>query len=59
MKMKFVLNCGLNSKTGKWFLSRYNDNFQIQDMFEIGKPYIVLKTRPRDLMKKNSYIMLF
>ena len=26
MKVRFVLNCGLYSKTGKWVLSRKRDN---------------------------------
>ena len=35
MKVSFILNCGLCSKTGKWVLSRKREN---------GKPDIVLKT---------------
>ena len=44
MKMSFVTNWGLYSKTGKWVLSRKRDiaMVQIQDMFENGKPDIVL-----------------
>ena len=44
MRVSFVLNCGLYSKTGKWVLSRKRDNVLNQDMFENGKPNIVLKT---------------
>ena len=41
MKVSFVLNCGLYSKTEKWVLCQKRDNmFQIQDMFENGKPDI-------------------
>ena len=48
MKVNFVFNCGLYSKTGKRVLSRKRDNmFKIPDMFENGKPDIVLKTVKR------------
>ena len=42
MKVSFVLNCGLYSKTGKWVLSPKRKIFYIQDMFENGKPDIVV-----------------
>ena len=34
----------LYSKTGKWVLSWKHDNASSQDMYENGKPDIVLKT---------------
>jgi len=47
MKVSFVLKGGLYSKTGKRVLSRNATMFQIQDMFENGKPDNVLKTVKR------------
>ena len=59
MKVSFVLNCGLYLKTGKWVLSRKRDNmFQIQDMFENGKPDIVLKSVERFNIKRTPIIIL-
>ena len=59
MKVSFVLDCGLYSKTGKWVLSRKRDNMiQIQDMFEDGKPDIVLKTVKRFNLKRTPIIIL-
>ena len=55
--MSFVLNCGLCSKTGKWVLSRKRDN-DSKDMFENGKPDIVLKTVKGFYKKKNSFYNL-
>ena len=43
MKVSFVLNCGLYSNRKAGFVSK-TQQFQIQDMFENGKPNIVLKT---------------
>ena len=56
MKVSFVLNCGLCSKVGKWVFSRKGNitMFPIQDIFENGKPDIVLKTVKRFNMK-NSF----
>ena len=59
MKVSFVLNCGLYSKTGNWVLSRKRDNmFQIQDMFENRKPDIVLKTVKKFNLKTTDIIIL-
>ena len=59
MKMSFVTNCGLYSKTGKWVLSRKRDNMiQIQDMFENGKPDIVLKTVKGFHIKRTPFMIL-
>ena len=59
MKVSFVLNCGLYSKTGNWVLSRKRDNmFQIQDMFENGKPDIVLKTVKSVNIKRTPIMIL-
>ena len=53
MKVSFVLKGGLYLKTGKWVLSRKRDNmFKIPDMFENGKPDIVLKTVKRFNIKE-------
>ena len=54
MKVSFVLNCGLYSKTGKGVCLENATMFQIQDVFENLKPDIVLKTVKRFNIK-NSY----
>ena len=59
MKVSFVLKGGLYLKTGKWVLSRKRDNmFKIPDMFENGKPDIVLKTVKRFNIKRTLIIIL-
>ena len=44
IKVIFVLNSGLYSKMGKWVLTHDITMIIIQDMYENGKPDIVLKT---------------
>ena len=59
MKVSFVLNCGLYSKTGKWVLSRKRENVSNSaDMFENGKPDIVLKTVKWFNIKRTPIIIL-
>ena len=59
MKVSFVLNCGLYSKTGKGVCLENATMFQIQDMFEKGKPDIVLKTvKGFFLKKKTPFVIL-
>ena len=55
MKVSFVLNCGLYSKTGFDYVSNL---VQIQDMFENGKPDVVLKTVKRFNIKRSPFIIL-
>jgi len=57
MKVSFVLNFGLYSKTGKWVLSQKRD-IQIQDMFENGKPNILLNTVKSFNIKRTPIIIL-
>ena len=56
--MSFVMNCGLYSKTGKRGLSQNKTMIQIQDMFENGKPDIVLKTVKGFNIWRTPYIIL-
>ena len=56
--MSFVLNCGLYLKTGKDFCLENATLIQIQDMFENGKPDIVLKTVKGFNIKRTPFIIL-
>ena len=57
MKVSFGLNCGLYSNSKVGFISK-TQQFQIQDMFENGKPDIVLKTVKRFNIKRTPIIIL-
>ena len=55
MKLSFAVNC-LILKNGKVGFSENATMIQIQNMFENGKPDIVLNTvESRALIQKNSY----
>ena len=58
MKVSFVLNCGLCSKTGKWVLSKKRDNDLNSGYVRNGKPDIVLKTVNRFNIKRTLIIIL-
>ena len=58
MKVSFVLNCGLYSKTGKWVLSRKRDNISNSGYVRNGKPNVVLKTVKRFNIKRTTVIIL-
>ena len=60
MKVSFVFNCELYSKTGSGVCLENAAISQIQDMFENqnGKPTIVLKTFKRLDMKRTPIIIL-
>ena len=58
MKMSFVLNCGLYSKTGKWVLSRKRDNVSNSGYVQKWKTWhIVLKTVKRFNIKRTHIII--
>ena len=62
MKVSLVLNRGLYAKTGMWVLSRKRHNVSNsgynQDMFENGKPNIVLKTAKNFNIKRTAIKIL-
>ena len=58
MKVGFVLNWGLYSKTGSGFCLENATMIQIQNMFENGKPDIVLKTIKGFNIKRTLFIIL-
>ena len=59
MKVNFVLNCGFILKNGKvGVVSKTRLMIQIQDMFENGKPDIVLKMVKGFNIKRTPSIIL-
>ena len=56
--MSFVLKGGLYSKPESGFCLENAAMFQIQDIFENGKPNIVLKTVKRFNIKRTLIIIL-
>jgi len=59
MKVSLVLNWGLYSKRESGFCLENGTMIQIKDMFENGKPDIVMKTIKGFNIKRTPFIILF